>query len=139
MKELFFFGKAFKSSKFLATAFAAGAVSGLVGYHQQRVHCANRKKHSLIQINAKLLIPGRGDPIKDGTVLINGKTILYAGSGDSCDVRIDDYNVEQIIDAPVVMPGMWDCHVHFIGDSDTPKGSLFDSLLKDHIFFLYLK
>ena len=133
MNRFFFFGKAFKSSNFLATAFAAGAVSGLVGYHQQRFHCAKRKKQSLIQIKAELLIPGRGDPIKDGTVLIKGKTILYAGSSNSCNVRIDDYNVEQTIDAPVVMPGMWDCHVHFIGESDTPKGSLFDSLLKDHI------
>lgn len=107
MNGLFYFGKAF-TSKLFATAFAAGAVSGVVGYHQQRFRCTSyREKRSLIQINSKLLIPGRGDPIKDGIILIEGKTILYAGSRHSCDVSIDDFNVEQTVDVPVVMPGIW--------------------------------
>ncbi len=31
------------------------------------------------QINARLLIPERGDPVRDATVLIDGGRISYAG------------------------------------------------------------
>ncbi len=67
-------------------------------------------KHS-IRIQAKLLIPGRGDPVSDGCVVIDGKTITYVGrSADApATPRSTTYQV------PVVMPGMWDCHSHFFG------------------------
>ena len=31
---------------------------------------------------------------------------------------------------PCIMPGMWDCHVHFLGLPDKPKGDMMDCFLK---------
>jgi imidazolonepropionase-like amidohydrolase len=58
------------------------------------------------RIQADLLIPGRGDPVPGGVVTIDGGVITYAGppDGSEPDVRV-----------PVVMPGLWDCHAHFMG------------------------
>ncbi|MGH8875625.1 MAG: amidohydrolase family protein, partial [Acidimicrobiia bacterium] len=63
------------------------------------------------RIEADLLIPGRGDPVLDGCVVIDGPTITYAGPSASAPATpgIDP------VRAPVVMPGMWECHGHFWG------------------------
>ncbi|MGH9034525.1 MAG: metal-dependent hydrolase family protein [Acidimicrobiia bacterium] len=64
----------------------------------------------MLRIDADLLIPGRGAPVPDGTVVADGDTIVYAGpaagapAGPGTGVRV-----------PVVMPGLWDCHGHFLG------------------------
>jgi imidazolonepropionase-like amidohydrolase len=69
-----------------------------------------------VRINADLLIPGRGNPTQDGTVILDGGVITYAGpSIDAPDTPdADTTNV------PVAMPGLWECHAHFIG-IDTPN------------------
>ena len=59
------------------------------------------------RIEADLLIPGRGDPVPNGVVEFEGGVISYAGPGDSTQ--------EGAVKASVVMPGMWDCHAHFMG------------------------
>jgi len=63
------------------------------------------------RIQAELLIPGHGAPIRDGVVLLDGPRISYAGpaalappSPDAC-----------VVSVTTVMPGMWDCHGHLIG------------------------
>ena len=63
------------------------------------------------RIEARLLIPGRGDPVREGCVVIDDATITYAGTlADAPETPGSvDYHV------PVVMPGMWDCHSHFFG------------------------
>jgi imidazolonepropionase-like amidohydrolase len=62
-----------------------------------------------LRIDADLLIPGRGEPIHNGTVITEGSRITYAGptSGTTTDAGDADARV------PVVMPGLWDCHIHF--------------------------
>lgn len=62
------------------------------------------------RIDADLLIPGRGAPIPDGTVVIEDDRITYAGARDGAP---DDVAVTH--GAAAVMPGMWDCHAHFMG------------------------
>jgi len=59
------------------------------------------------RIEADLLIPGRGDPVPNGVVEFEGGTITYAGPPQS--------QVDGAVKARVVMPGMWDCHAHFMG------------------------
>lgn len=63
------------------------------------------------RIDANLLIPGSGEPISDGSVLIDEGTIVYAGPA----AKTPDATVTQGYEVPVVMPGMWDCHAHFVG------------------------
>ena len=37
-------------------------------------------KVDVVRVNAKLLIPGRGLPIENGMILINGNKIVHAGT-----------------------------------------------------------
>jgi len=63
------------------------------------------------RIEADLLIPGQGDPVAGGCVVLDGEMITYAGAtGDAPEAP--GAEVHQV---PVVMPGMWDCHSHFFG------------------------
>ena len=63
----------------------------------------------MIRIEADVLIPGRGDPIADGAVVLDGSTIGYAGPAASAPAA------DETVRVTAVMPGMWDCHVHFAG------------------------
>ncbi len=64
------------------------------------------------RIEADLLIPGRGDPIQNGCVVVDGPTITFAGPIESAPKAPAGIRVHRV---PVVMPGMWDCHGHFMG------------------------
>lgn len=63
-------------------------------------------------ILAKTLIPGRGEPIPNGTVVLDGPTILYSGPSSGAPVPGPDDSVTEV---PAIMPGMWDAHAHFVG------------------------
>ena len=64
---------------------------------------------------ADVLIPGRGEPIERGRVVLDGRSIVYAGPDADGPARAAD---DTVIEAPVVMPGLWDCHAHFAGLRD---------------------
>ena len=63
------------------------------------------------RIQARLLIPGSGDPIPDGVVVLDGQRISYAGPAAAAP----DTPGASSHDAAAVLPGMWDCHGHFLG------------------------
>jgi imidazolonepropionase-like amidohydrolase len=65
----------------------------------------------MIRINAGVLIPGDGPPVADGVLLADGPAISYAGPATSAPATPG----ADVIAAPVVMPGLWDCHGHFMG------------------------
>src|SRR3984957_19318044 len=66
------------------------------------------------RIDAGLLIPGRGEPVADATVLIDGTQISYAGpaAGAPAATGAAQRRVQ------TVLPGLWDCHTHFMGSRD---------------------
>jgi len=61
------------------------------------------------RIDADLLIPGRGEPVKDAAVVMDGAVISYAGSAAGAP------DAPVVARAATVMPGLWDCHAHFVG------------------------
>jgi imidazolonepropionase-like amidohydrolase len=63
------------------------------------------------RIEAQLLVPGRGDPVRDGTVLLDGPRISYAGPAGLAP-ETPGVPVSRVT---TVMPGLWDCHGHFLG------------------------
>jgi imidazolonepropionase-like amidohydrolase len=63
------------------------------------------------RIEAQLLIPGRGEPVHDAVVSINGATISYAGPAAGAPPA-DGAATRQVA---AVLPGLWDCHGHFMG------------------------
>jgi imidazolonepropionase-like amidohydrolase len=63
------------------------------------------------RIDAELLIPGHGDPVRGGVVLLDGSRISYAGPAAAAP----ETPGVPVSRAVTVMPGMWDCHGHFFG------------------------
>ena len=61
------------------------------------------------RIDADLLIPGRGDPIRDAAVVIDGSSIVYVGPRQTAP------DVRSPVSVPCLMPGLWDCHADFLG------------------------
>lgn len=61
------------------------------------------------RIDADVLIPGRGEPLRNGSVVFDGPTLDYVGPSASAP----DIAVSHRVAA--VMPGLWDCHGHFFG------------------------
>jgi imidazolonepropionase-like amidohydrolase len=64
------------------------------------------------RIEADVFIPGKGDVIKNGCVVVEGNTIVYAGVIEGAPKEVPGTRVRSV---PVVMPGLWDCHAHFFG------------------------
>lgn len=69
-------------------------------------------------IFASVLIPGEGDPLTDAAVVIKGKVIHWVGTQKQLpeEYRQDSMKPCRV---PVLMPGLWDCHVHFTGVENT--------------------
>ena len=65
----------------------------------------------MYRIKADWLIPGRGDPVSDGCVVIERGEIVYAGDESGAPAAAGATEVS----AAAVMPGMWDCHGHLLG------------------------
>ncbi len=66
----------------------------------------------MYRIEAELLIPGHGDPIRDGVVLLDGSLISYAGPAAAAPQHPVTTRVTRVV---TVMPGMWECHGHLMG------------------------
>ena len=61
---------------------------------------------------ADVLIPGGGDPLEQAAVVLEGAEITYAGTATDAPRRTSD---DTVVEVPVLLPGLWDCHAHFIG------------------------
>lgn len=61
------------------------------------------------RIDANKLIPGRGEPIAGASVVLEDGKISYVGPTDGAPVA------NTTIKTPTVMPGLWECHGHFLG------------------------
>ncbi len=71
----------------------------------------------MLKILADLLIPGKGEPIENGAVVVDGTEITFSGPAASAPAATD----ATVFEVPVVMPGLWDCHAHLFG---SPSWSL---------------
>jgi imidazolonepropionase-like amidohydrolase len=72
------------------------------------------------RITADLLIPGGADPVRDGVVVLDGARIGYAGPADGAP----DTPGAGAFHTTAVMPGLWDCHGHFMGSRTFDLGQL---------------
>jgi imidazolonepropionase-like amidohydrolase len=63
------------------------------------------------KIAADLLIPGTGEPVRDGVVVLDGATISYAGPAAAAPQTPG----AEPLRAAAVLPGLWDCHGHLLG------------------------
>ena len=78
-----------------------------------------------IRIEADQLIPGRGEPVSHGVVVLEGSTIEYAGPAGGAPATPEAV----VTQVPTLLPGLWECHGHFFGEptadpEDWAKGDL---------------
>lgn len=64
------------------------------------------------RIEADVLVPGRGEPVRNGCVVFDGGVIRYAGPVESAPKMAADVRTHRV---PAVMPGMWEGHGHLMG------------------------
>jgi imidazolonepropionase-like amidohydrolase len=64
-----------------------------------------------VRIEATRLIPGRGPVVDNGIVVLDEGVIGFAGPADEAP----DTPGADVVKTDTVMPGMWECHGHFIG------------------------
>lgn len=67
---------------------------------------------SYVRIDADLLIPGRGPPLKDATCILQSKLIVHVGFRSRLP---DEYTSLPAIHVPNLLPGLWDAHTHYYG------------------------
>ena len=72
------------------------------------------------RIEAELLIPGDDEPVRGGVVVLDGPRIGYAGPAGMAPPTPG----APVSRAAAVMPGMWDCHGHFLGTRTFDLGHL---------------
>ena len=72
------------------------------------------------KIEAELLIPGHGEPVRGGVVVLHGARIDFAGPAGTAPPTPD----AAVSRVATVMPGMWDCHGHFLGTRTFDLGQL---------------
>ena len=76
-----------------------------------------------LRIDADILIPGRGNPMKSGVLVYSpnralggtGK-IIWAGQAVHLPPSYSKLPVH--VRVPVLMPGLWDCHCHYLGEAE---------------------
>lgn len=67
------------------------------------------------RVDAELLIPGRGEPIKNASLISSDSKIVFVGETENLPQSYIDISP---INVRILMPGLWDCHVHFMGCQD---------------------
>ncbi|PKS11606.1 hypothetical protein jhhlp_001756 [Lomentospora prolificans] len=82
---------------------------------------AAANERNLTIIAAELLIPGVGEPIRDAALVIAGGLVAWVGALHGLPSEYADAPHRRV-SVPYLMPGLWDCHVHFDGGS--PEGNM---------------
>lgn len=72
------------------------------------------KKEDTVCICADLLIPGKGKPSYSQAVVSQNGIIQWIGSIDRIPSKYSQASRQHV---PVLMPGLWECHAHFMGAS----------------------
>jgi imidazolonepropionase-like amidohydrolase len=72
------------------------------------------------RITAELLIPGSGEPVRAGVVVLDGARIGYAGPASGAPETPGAAEHRAV----AVLPGLWDCHGHFLGQRTFDLGLL---------------
>ena len=62
-------------------------------------------------IKADFLIPGKGKPVNNQLIISEHGKIVYVGSHKSIPSKYSDVPAQHV---PILMPGMWECHSHFM-------------------------
>lgn len=93
---------------------------------------ASTRKIFYTIVTSQFLIPGDGEPIPDGALVAERKLIVWVGRKHEIPQQYTS-KPHKIHSVPFLMPGLWDCHVHFGGDSGDPYTAALRDLADDPI------
>ena len=76
-----------------------------------------------LRIDADILIPGRGNPVKSGVLIYSpgkssGGTGKIIWAGQVVHLPPSYLKLPVHLRVPVLMPGLWDCHCHYLGEAE---------------------
>jgi imidazolonepropionase-like amidohydrolase len=98
--------------------------TGTVSEKRKAEEATEHMKRTYIVIKTGLLIPGADEPIEDAALVIDGKLIAWVGAQADLPEKYSSAAL-RIYEVPYLMPGLWDCHAHFGGESE-------DQEVEDH-------
>lgn len=75
------------------------------------------KKLVYTVVYAELLIPGDGEPLTNAALVSEEKLIVWVGKKSDLPSNYVD-KARKTYSVPYLMPGLWDVHIHFGGNSD---------------------
>lgn len=78
------------------------------------------KKTVFTIVTSDLLIPGDGEPIPHGAIVVEGKTIVWVGTKGAIPSEYTSAT-HKSHHVPYMMPGLWDAHLHFGAPSADPE------------------
>jgi imidazolonepropionase-like amidohydrolase len=84
----------------------------------------NSHESSTYTVTADLLIPGRGEPIKNAGLVIEDKKIKHVGLNADLAKSFSHVKTTHV---KILMPGMWDCHVHLMGEHKVSSDAFIDA------------
>ncbi|KAJ6787234.1 hypothetical protein PWT90_07018 [Aphanocladium album] len=79
-----------------------------------------KKKNTHVIITSDLLIPGDGEPVTNGAVVLEAKTIVWVGTRDAIPSRYTE-GPHRTHRVPYMMPGLWDVHMHVVAPDQNPE------------------
>ncbi|KAF6829318.1 amidohydrolase [Colletotrichum musicola] len=80
------------------------------------------KKVTITVIKTGLLIPGDGEPVKDAALVMADKLIAWIGPQSEIPSEYTD-SPHRSHAVPYLMPGLWECHAHFMFGSPSDAGN----------------
>ncbi|KAI1375968.1 amidohydrolase [Hypoxylon crocopeplum] len=92
---------------------------------------AQARRRVFTIITTGLLIPGDGQPLKDAALVIEEKLIVWVGAQSDVPSEYADAP-HKSYSAPYLMPGLWDCHVHFGGGSAAEGNDSYLAFISEH-------
>lgn len=75
------------------------------------------KEPSYVIVTSELLIPGDGEPIVNGALVVQDKVIAWVGKTDAIPDKYRTH-AKKTIHVPYMMPGLWECHMHITNPGD---------------------
>lgn len=90
------------------------------GQDGQGPHLSSAKKKFYTIVTSELLIPGDGEPVANGALVVESKTIVWVGTRDAIPASYTRAP-HKSHHVPYMMPGLWDAHMHFVGVSEDPE------------------
>lgn len=87
---------------------------------EEDVSSLSEKRKPYLIITSDLLIPGDGDPVPSGALVVETETIVWVGTRDTIPAGYTDAP-NKVHHVPYMMPGLWDVHMHIVGPSNDPE------------------